>query len=92
MRKDVLGQPTGTFGAHRGADLKHQSHHKYSSSAPVPKVLSLRFLKDPPFAANLEQLHQVLWVQFISLEVARQSGRFPETTKDETHKARFNTR
>jgi len=52
-------------------------------------VLSLRFLQDPTFVANLEQWHQVLWVHFVPFEVARQSERFPETAKDETRNARF---
>ena len=75
-----------------GADLKRQSHHKFSFQFPVLKTLSLRLIQDPPFVANLGQLHQVLWVQFISFGVTRQSERFPETAKDETHKARFKTR
>jgi len=27
--EDVLGQPDGTFGAHRGAGIKHWSHRKF---------------------------------------------------------------
>ena len=40
--KDTFGQPARTFGAHRGADLKHQSHPKYSPLVPVPKLYDSR--------------------------------------------------
>jgi len=100
MHKDDPGQPAGTFGAHRGAVLKHQSHHTVLQSQ-----FSSYFLQD------FSKIHRssrtlcsctkcsgfsllvCIEVKFpTSLGVARQLEEVPETTDDEIHEARYDAR
>jgi len=64
-RKDDPGQPAGKFGAHRGADIKHQSHYT-SFSVPVlkaqiskegfPKVTKMRPARSRSEEMTMQQL------------------------------------
>jgi len=61
MHKDVPGQPAGTFGAHRGVDLKLQSHRKNSVPVAVSNPVPSRFYQEPLF---IEKLVQFLLIAF----------------------------
>ena len=62
-RKDDPSQPAGTFGVHRGVDLKHQSYLKSSVPVAVSNPIPSRFYQEPLSLRNWCSFHQLLLVE-----------------------------